>query len=99
MPGAQSKRPAPRGTGLFATGTRRRRLSWRQLVVACRGRDVLLVDRRRVEQEAVEPGHVLHVIRVRVQGVEVAVGIDGHVGVVTEEGTAETIPGVDRMGR
>src|SRR6476620_2132130 len=71
------------------------------MTVSCRleasrgGRDVLLVDLRRCEFEAVEPDDRLLVVRVGPQRVECVVAAHGDIGVVTEETAAEAVPRVD----
>src|SRR5438876_5737539 len=61
------------------------------------GDDILLVDLRRGEVEAVPPLDRLHVVRVGPERMEGVVRADGEIGVVTDESTAEVITAVDRM--
>jgi hypothetical protein len=59
--------------------------------------DVLLVDRRWYELEPVKPHHVLHVVAVGPEGVEVAGRCGRHVGVIPKEAAVEPVAGVDGM--
>src|SRR5487761_946801 len=60
---------------------------------------VFLVDRGWGELQSVEPDHLLHVVAVRPEGMEVVVRADGNVGVVAEERAAESVAAVDGLGR
>ena len=58
---------------------------------------IFLVDGSRYELEAVEPDHVLLVVRVGPEGVEDVIGTNGKIGIVADEAATEPVTGIDRV--
>src|SRR5258708_40288780 len=78
-------------------GRRYLRPSTLELEVARVCDDVLLVDQRGHELEAVPPYDRLDVVRVGPERVEHVIGTHRDVGVVADEATAKAVGGDDRM--